>query len=93
MVRNHFLARTGSRKKTLFMGLLIVGKINKNVLLYRKLQPAYHLTYPIFTPWKRRVKSLGQKVAPVIPIGGGGSNIDLQHFLGLSLLKLGGMRY
>lgn len=93
IVRNHYVVRTGSRKKTLTIGLLQASRINRNVLLYRKLQPAAHLAFPIFTPWKRRVKALGQIIAPVVVVGVGGANMDLQHFLGLSLMKLGGMRY
>lgn len=91
VVRNHLVARTGSRKKTLLIGVLLPSnKINKNVLLYRKLQPAGHLNYPIFTPWKRRVKALGQTAAQVIAVSGGSTGFDVQHYLGLSLLRFGG---
>lgn len=93
ITRTHFIARTGTRKKTLYTGLLSVGKLNRNVLLYRKLQPSPQLTYPVFTPWRRRVKALGQSVAPVVAVGGGGSGINLTHALGLSLMSLGGMKF
>lgn len=93
VVRNHYVVRTGSRKKTLSIGLLLAGKTNKNVLLYRKLQPCPTQFYPVFTPWVRRVKALGVQVAPVIPVGTTGAGISLQHFLGLSLLSLGGLKY
>lgn len=93
VVRRTFIQTSRGRKQALLLGGLIASRSNKNVLLYRKLQPAGHLAYPIFTPWKRRVKALGQKVAPIIPVGGGGSNIDLQHYLGLCLIKLGGTRF
>lgn len=92
-VRKHFVVRAGDRKKTLRIGLLLAGKVNRNVLLYRKLQPNPQQFYPIFTPWRRRVKALGQIVAPVIAVGGGGSGMDLQHYLGLTLMKLGGVRF
>lgn len=91
--RTHYVVRTGTRKKTLYTGLLSVGKLNKNVLLYRKLQPSPQLIYPVFTPWRRRVKALGQTAAPVVAVGGGGSGINLCHALGLSLMSLGGMKY
>ena len=93
VVRNHLVARTGGRKITLRVGLLLASKINRNVLLYRKPQPNPTQFYPVFTPWKRRVKALGVKVAPQIPVGGGGTGMNLQHALGLSLLALGGVRY
>ncbi len=93
IVRVNYVPRTGSRKKTLMVGLLLAGKINRNVLLYRKPQPAFHLTYPIFTPFRRRVKALGQIAAPVIVVGTPGSGMNLQHALGLALLSFGGMKY
>jgi len=77
----------------MFGGLLPKATNNKNVLLYRKPQPNPTQFYPVFTPWRRRVKALGVQVAPTVPVGPTGSGIDLQHFLGLSLLKLGGMRF
>lgn len=93
IVRNHFLTRIGSRKKTLTVGLLVAGKKNRNVLLYRKPQPNPTQFYPVFTPQRRQVKALGLKVAPFPAIGPGGSGMNLQHFLGLSLMQLGGVRF
>lgn len=93
IVRKHLISRTGSRKATLRVGLLLAGRLNKNVLLYKKLQPNPTQFYPVFTPWKRRIKSLGVQVAPVIPVGPTGSGMDLQHYLGLSLLHLGGIKF
>lgn len=90
VVRNHFLASSGGRKKTLRIGLLTAGKQNKNVVLYRKLQwPEQR--FPVFTPFKRHLKGLGQKVAPVQSQGTVSTGINVQHYLGLALMQLGGV--
>jgi hypothetical protein len=93
IVRQNLIPRTGDRKKTLRLGLLLAGRVNKNVLLYKKPQPNPTQFYPVFTPWRRRLKALGNKVAPTIPVGPTGSGMNLQHYLGLSLMQLGGVRF
>lgn len=95
IVRNHILPPLASRHVLYRVGLLKAKRLQTTtpVLLYRKPQPAEHLRYPVFTPFKRHLKALGQKVATVIPVGGGGTNMSLQHYLGLSLIKLGGMKF
>ena len=82
-----------NKKKILLMGLLKAGAINRNVILYRKPNGFPAQYYPK-NVWRRPTyKALGQKVAPVIPVGGGGTGVTLTHALGLSLMSLGGVKY
>jgi len=88
-VRNNYVFRTGCRAKTLRIGILLAATRKTAVLLYRKLQwPEQR--FPVFTPHKRPMKAYGLVVAPQTSTGQGGTGMDVDHYLGLSFIHLGG---